>query len=226
MDRRERVSLPWLSRRSFCSARCSPGCWGCVVPDVAALYIDPCGPYPALLGTDACWPKERDAKLYAGPHPIVAHPDCGPWSKLRHMCSKQDRTCGPVAVEQVRKYRGVLEHPEHSALFSELELPKPEGRSKSVGFDSWGGRTYQVDQCDWGHRCRKPTWLYVVAPFAVHDWLFRRLNWQRGTGTPTHCVCTGPRQSQRLPVATKAVKRQTPEPFARLLIEIARRCAA
>lgn len=101
---------------------------------VAALYIDPLGVYPrlspcgrydrkapghvcAISSAVDCWDKARNAKLYTGPHPVVAHPDCGPWSKLRHLCTLQDDACGPRAFEQVREFGGVLEHPEHSRVF-------------------------------------------------------------------------------------------------------------
>jgi len=182
---------------------------------IAALYCDARGPYIGRPGVDA-WPKSRDAKLYVGPLPIVAHPDCGPWSKLRHMCTKQDPECGKVAIRQVRENGGVLEHPEHSKLFDWGGLPKPGDAT-----DHWGGRTYAVDQCDWGHKCRKPTWLYVVR--VDQAWTMRKLRERRGKGVPTHCVCTGPRQAQRLPVATKLVKRITPPAFADLLISIAKK---
>ena len=37
---------------------------------VAALFIDPLGPYPGLLGTDACWDAARDARTYDGSDPV------------------------------------------------------------------------------------------------------------------------------------------------------------
>jgi hypothetical protein len=69
---------------------------------VQALYIDPRGPYPALLGAENCWGVERDAKSYTGGGPVVAHPPCGPWGRLKFLCKHQDPSCGPRAVEQVR----------------------------------------------------------------------------------------------------------------------------
>jgi hypothetical protein len=181
-----------------------------------ALYIDPRGPYPKLLGQENCWDEARDAKLYCGEGPVIAHPPCGPWSKLRHLCTRQDPECGKVGVGQVRRAGGVLEHPAHSLLWRRFGMPGPEGAT-----DEWGGRTYAVDQCDWGHCCRKPTWLYVVR--VDQEYVMRRLAERRSTGVPTHCVCTGPRQKVRLPVASKRKKTLTPEPFASLLIDIASR---
>ena len=40
---------------------------------IAALYVLPDGPYANLPDVDP-WDKARDARLYAGPHPVVAPP--------------------------------------------------------------------------------------------------------------------------------------------------------
>lgn len=96
-----------------------------MITDVAALYVMADGPYPKLVAN--WYDEKRDAKLYDGPFPVVAHPPCGPWSKMRHLCTKQDKTCAPRAVEQVRKFGGVLEHPAHSRLWNHCDLPLPWG---------------------------------------------------------------------------------------------------
>ena len=175
--------------------------------DVAALYVDPRGPYPKLV--THWWDETRDARTYAGPWPVVAHPPCGPWSKLRHLCTQQDATCGPAAVQQVRRWGGVLEHPEHSQLWAHCGLPLPG--ELGDGF----GRTHRVEQVAWGHPCVKPTWLYVVG---VPDDVVRA--GIRTGGKATHCVCTGPGFT-RIPVASKPMKRRTPHAFAEWLLDIA-----
>lgn len=123
---------------------------------VAALYVDPRGPYPKMAGVEP-WDERRDARQYAGPHPIVAHPPCGPWGRLRAMNRHQPRELALIAVEQVRRYGGVLEHPSGSLLWRERHLPLPGEFA-----DAFGGWTFDVDQCDLGHVARKQTWLYLV----------------------------------------------------------------
>lgn len=45
---------------------------------IAALYVEKNGVYYGLPDVDP-WDKERDARLYAGPWPVVAHPPCSTW---------------------------------------------------------------------------------------------------------------------------------------------------
>lgn len=119
-----------------------------MVTDVAVLYVDPRGPYPALV--EHWYDEARDARTYAGPWPIVAHPPCGPWGRLRHLSRKQPKDCGPAAVAAVRAFGGVLEHPADSLLFSHCGMPKPGELP-----DAWGGVTIVVHQVDYGHVARK-----------------------------------------------------------------------
>lgn len=169
---------------------------------VAALYIDPRGPYPSMECVD-CWDEKRDAKLYDGPHPVVAHPPCGPWSKLRGMCTKQDPECGPRAVEQVRAHGGILEHPEHSALWARCRLPLPGELP-----DEHGGYTVRVEQGRWGHECAKPTWLYCIG---IKRFDFGRLVRFRG---------------KSVEMASHLRRRLTPPAFAEWLVSLSRASSA
>ena len=49
--------------------------------DIAALYVQEGGCYFGLEGVDP-WDEARDARRYAGPHPVVAHPPCGRWCQM------------------------------------------------------------------------------------------------------------------------------------------------
>lgn len=124
---------------------------------VAALYVDVRrGPYARIPGVEV-WGVREDARRYAGPWPVVAHPPCGPWGRLSHLCKHQDAEAAPAAVAAVRRWGGVLEHPEWSKLWQRCGLPLP-----GAGVDEWGGWSMAVDQRWWGHDARKRTWFYVV----------------------------------------------------------------
>lgn len=161
---------------------------------VTALYIDPRGPYPKLCDS---WDEKRDARTFNGPGPVVAHPPCGPWGGLRHLYEGAEHDCGPRAVEQVRQFGGVLEHPARSKLWEACELPPPvPGRvpDHSWEWDPWCGFSIEVDQVEWGHVARKRTWLYIVG--ASHEDVSELLAKRPYPGRePTHWV-SGRRATQ------------------------------
>lgn len=191
---------------------------------IAALYIDPRGPYPKMRDVD-CWDLKRDAKYYEGSDPVVAHPPCGPWGAFAHLCKsyEQDRCCALRAVEQVRASGGILEHPAGSRLWDlrDLVLPPPSDTELFLFEDKRGGYTVEVDQCAWGHVCRKLTWLYCVGV----DRALIRSTIRRG-GTPTRDM-TGYRgrnatRLRGLLEASKEQRRRTPIAFAEWLVSLAR----
>lgn len=137
---------------------------------VAALFVASDGPYIGLPGVDA-WTAERDARKYAGPWPVVAHPPCerwgrywsgGPSAKVRRI-KGDDGGCFSSALASVRTYGGVLEHPAHSYAWEHFGLIKPPMDGGWVAADFYGGWTCHVEQGHYGHRARKATWLYAVS---------------------------------------------------------------
>ena len=189
---------------------------------IAALYVDPRGPYVGRPDVDA-WHLPRDALDYDGPWPIVAHPPCTGYGQLRaSVAADADRdSCAPRAVEQVRRWGGVLEHPRGSRLWPLADLPRP-----GAAADEHGGYTVSVRQCDWGHKCTKPTWLYVVG--VPRDIVVAEIA-KRGTGTPTHMIggsnrgWRGRLGGPRLLASNKRMNILTPEAFAAWLMSLAAR---
>lgn len=140
---------------------------------IAALYIDRGGPYFRMPDVDP-WDVERDARLYAGPWPVVAHPPCerwgrywggGPSAKVKRQLG-DDGGCFEHALRSVSTWGGVLEHPEGSHAFRRYQLRTPKWREGWVECRSSMGNAWVccVAQGHYGHRARKLTWLYAVAP--------------------------------------------------------------
>ena len=136
---------------------------------IAALYVQKNGCYYGLDGVDP-WDEERDARGYRGPWPVVAHPPCerwgrywsgGPSAKVRRI-KGDDGGCFAAALASVRRWGGVLEHPEASHAWAHHSLNTPP---KSGGWVSAGPGwewTCCVEQGHYGHPARKATWLYAV----------------------------------------------------------------
>jgi len=101
---------------------------------------------------------ERDARTYTGTLPVIAHPPCRAWGRLRSFAKPRpdEKALAFFAVDQVRRCGGVLEHPYASSLWPQAGLPRPGHR------DAFGGYTLPVYQGHWGHRAPKATWLYIV----------------------------------------------------------------
>jgi hypothetical protein len=202
---------------------------------VAALYVQPGGAYYGMPGVDA-WPEERDARQYAGPSPVVAHPPCQLWVNLTGVNYKRyggphnrpgnDGGCFARALAAVRRWGGVLEHPAGSYAWETFGLLRPgsPGWSRDLrpafGIDEW---TCEVWQSAYGHRARKRTWLlFVSRPFLgkrrldpAYDPV--ELDWSRPDGT--HQVGWFDRAK---PTLSKKDASATPPAFRDALLGLAR----
>ena len=133
---------------------------------IAALFVDPAGIYSGLPWVD-CWGENRDARNYAGPWPVVAHPPCARWCRLAGLVEKKhgymrgdDGGCFESALSSVRTHGGVLEHPAYSAAWAHFGIARPNATG------GWqrtlcGGWTCHVEQWFYGHKAKKATWLYA-----------------------------------------------------------------
>ncbi len=148
---------------------------------VAALYVETNGAYFNLPDVEP-WDEERDARLYDGPWPVVAHPPCNRWVSYGDLSKRgQDRGCFAAALQSVRKYGGVLEQPALSRAWYEFALPMPSfGGWVSTFSDE--GYTSVVDQWHYGFPTRKLTWLYYVGDDPP-ELIWRRADAGRGCET-------------------------------------------
>lgn len=139
---------------------------------IAALYVRTSGAYFNLPGIDP-WDIKRDARNYAGPYPVIAHPPCQRWGKMyfgqplaisrgtERKIKGDDGGCFLHALSAVRKYGGVLEHPKGSLAWKHFGLNEPPRDGGWIMADA-NGWTCCVEQGRYGHYARKPTWLYAV----------------------------------------------------------------
>ena len=133
---------------------------------IAALYVDPDGVYSGLPDVDV-WDEARDARLYGGPWPVVAHPPCARWSRLAGFTEHrfglkrgEDGGCFEAALHAVRSYGGVIEHPAYSDAWKAYGLPRPVVREGwTLTFN--GGASCYVEQGRYGLPVKKATWLYA-----------------------------------------------------------------
>jgi len=149
---------------------------------IAALFVDSRGCYAGLPDVD-CWDESRDARLYAGPHPVVAHPPCSRWCRLAGLvearwhgvtvgkgkrrrvaqCKRgDDGGCFASALASIRRWGGVLEHPAYSDAWAAHDLNAPPTGGGWVNADMLGGWTCYVEQSRYGHLAKKATWLYAL----------------------------------------------------------------
>jgi len=136
---------------------------------IAALYVARGGVYFGLPDIDP-WDDARDARRYDGPHRVIAHPPCARWGRYwfggpswkgPRKTLGDDGGCFAAALASVRRWSGLIEHPEGSHAWRAFGLKNPPRGGGWVAADFDGGWTCCVEQGHYGHRARKATWLYA-----------------------------------------------------------------
>lgn len=206
-------------------------------PTIAALFVQEGGTYYSLPGVDP-WPEVRDARLYPGPLPVVAHPPCQRWGKMwfgQPLTVKKtgvrkkkgdDGGCFAAALAAVRNWGGVIEHPWGSHAWPHFGLNVPKRAGGWIQADDLGGWTCCVEQGQYGHYARKPTLLYVVGVEKLPE-----LKWGHTEARldPVVVARMGLKRAKRLGEVgargggTDSTPRiHTPEPFRDLLLSLAK----
>lgn len=199
---------------------------------IVALYVEKDGCYSGLGGVDP-WDEARDARGYAGPHPVVAHPPCQRWGRFWHGSTRkphqfrlgEDGGCFAHALDAVRRWSGVLEHPADSHAWSFFGLRKPPRSGGWIAADLHGGWTCYVEQGHYGHLSRKGTWLYAFGvdlpelrwgklPQRLHPVALDRYGYEKARRIGMMAMVGGKHKT--------AIRNRTPIEFRDLLLDIAR----
>ncbi|QCW21935.1 hypothetical protein JessAGP_005c [Caulobacter phage Jess A] len=208
---------------------------------IAALFVETDGAYFNLPGVEA-FDIQRDAKTYDADWPAVAHPPCQRWGRFWHGSTRKpfqfkfgdDEGCFASALASIRRVGGVIEHPAYSGAWNAVDhpdkpgfgLPKPEAGKGWSAPDEFGGRSCYVEQCHWGHKARKATWLYAVGidfnsfPLTagrtravVPDWMIERYGEKKARKIGVVAMEGGKDKVKN--------RNATPLPFRDLLIDMA-----
>ncbi len=208
--------------------------------DVAALFVDPKGIYPELLGSRNCWDSVRDARTYVGGSPVVAHPECSRWINFAAVNwarykkilpawypGGHDEGCFESALRSVRTCLGVLEHPASTHAWKHYGLEAPE-RGKWT-LHCWENKTgspvlypecaywtCEISQGAYGHPCRKLTWLLYCGKRPPFE-----LRWDRSPGTHQIGFHDKRGKAANKPTISGKAASATPRAFAEELIRLA-----
>jgi len=199
---------------------------------VAALFVSAGGTYVGLPGVDA-WDRSRDARLYAGPWPVVAHPPCERWGRYWGGSPRKphqfklgaDDGCFASALASVRRWGGILEHPEGSHAWRHFGLNIPPRNGGWIMADFEGGWTCCVEQGHYGHLARKATWLYAhgvelpsliwgKSPQRIHPIALAKHGYEKARRIGVMAMVGGKNKT--------LIREATPPAFRDLLISIAR----
>lgn len=187
---------------------------------IAALFVQKDGCY-YIKDVDP-WDEERDARLYDGPYPVIAHPPCQLWGNMAFVNYKRwggehnrpfnDQGCFQSALVSVNTFGGVLEHPAKSRAFEYYGIEKPKGIGWQKSGDGW---VCEVWQSAYGHRANKATWLYYKGENKPYD-----LIWDRPKGSYQIGFQDKRGKSKNKPTLSKKEANATPIAFRDELINL------
>lgn len=194
---------------------------------IAALFVQRNGAYYGIPDVDP-WDEKRDARKYAGPWPVVAHPPCSRWCRLAGLVEArwghkrgEDGGCFASALASVRKFRGVLEHPAYTDAWAAFDLPAPP-RSGGWARGFCGGWVCHVEQGRYGHAAKKATWLYSFGTaLPALKWGFD----PDGASAALMSKCRNHTGTDVRPRISGKAASKTPAEFRSVLLEMARSAA-
>jgi hypothetical protein len=138
-------------------------------------------------------------------------------ARYPHLRVGDDGGLFELALATVRRWGGVLEHPAESIAWGTYGLPRPRQGTWLASLFRQGEWVTEVCQRNYGHRAEKRTWLLLVGEP-------QPLNW---APPPPEAWCSTDRPTSEMDCEHMGRRERelTPEPFARLLVELAQGAA-
>lgn len=114
---------------------------------ISVLCALPNSIYKTIPGIDV-WDVKRDAYYFTGSNPVIVHPPCPQWSRLKAFANPDpdEKELAYHCLKYVVRNGGIFEHPAGSTFFKEAGISN--------------GRLMSVDQFWWGFTARKRTHLF------------------------------------------------------------------
>ena len=125
-----------------------------------------------------------------------------------------DGGCFESALNSVRQWGGVLEHPAKTKAWAKFGLPKPFGIGWQKDLCS-GAWVCEVWQSAYRHKANKATWLYYVGMNPPIN-----LRWAREKGTHQIGFQDQRGKAKNKPTLSKKIANATPILFRDTLIEL------
>lgn len=192
---------------------------------------------------------DRDARAFDGLdrngdpiRGVLGHPPCkrygkywsgGPSAKVRRILG-DDGGCFASMLAAAQEHKGVFEHPKDSKAWALYGLNRPPAAGGWVRAGLFvPGWTCCVAQGRYGHPAEKMTWLYACGTDDLPD-----LDWGPCPGRQrldagyhsaeerAAAKAAGKTQDRDRGRLTESERLATPRPFAELMVQIARACAA
>jgi hypothetical protein len=164
--------------------------------------------YQAFPGL-TIYTRSKDAWSANPVGPVIAHPPCRCWSRMRGLSSLTlterilEMMLAFHCLKLVTKRGGILEQPAFSSFWRHANLPRCGDTSRAPGM--W---SLAVDQSNWGHRSTKPTWLLFCH---IDPTVLLLDDWRLADVSATKCADLTPGQ-----------RSATPKDFAAFLLHAAR----
>lgn len=120
------------------------------------------------------------------------------------------------ALNNVRRCRGVLEHPAFTKAWAAYDLVAPVGIGwNQIYHTEW---VCEIWQSAYGHRCRKRTWLFYCGDYPPYEG-----KWERQEGTHQIGFHDQRGKNRNKPTVGKREASESPHEFAEWLICLAYR---